>query len=161
MTPADLDRLEALYEKATPGEWYLLGAPWLGRDMETSILAGSPDPHAAKFVCDFENFADDDEDKNGWNDADFIAALHNAFPALLEAARNAPRWIPVEERLPGTDVLVLAAWNNQGAGKVVGMETMTGGGVRVLMRDPLDEDDDCFITHWMPLPASPQKEGAK
>ena len=88
----DLDALKALYERATKGVWYLLETPWLPRGSETTILAGSPDPHAAKFVCDFENFGEDeDSEKNGWNDAELIVALHNAFPALLARLEAAER----------------------------------------------------------------------
>ena len=77
--------IDALYERATRGPWYLLEAPWLHSDCETTILAGSPDPHAGKFVCDFEQFGADDEEeetKNTWNDAEFIVAIVNAWPQI-------------------------------------------------------------------------------
>lgn len=90
------ERLGELEKQATPGRWYTLGAPWLPPGCETSILAGSDDPHVAKFVCDFENFGVDEGDeegpKNGWNDAALIVALKNALPKILEALRDAERY---------------------------------------------------------------------
>lgn len=145
MTPADLDRLEALYEKAMPGEWETRGAV---------VITGDGG-------FDLYNLP------NGFHRAALIAALHNAFPALLEAARKGAeqRWIPVEERLPEKyqPVALLSVErfeschfdrNIQAAGYLDNMAShrpywsIRGERATVL---------EAF-THWMPLPASPQKE---
>lgn len=88
-----LSRLQALYEASSPGEWYLLESPWLPRNCDTSILAGSPDPHIAKFVCDFESFGAEDEDKNprAWADAELLVTLKNFWPQLRAELEQAGR----------------------------------------------------------------------
>lgn len=84
-----IERLEALDREATPGPWFTLDAPWLPGGSETSILAGSPDPHVATFICDFDMWAIDDEDdrKSDNSDADAaaIVTLRNALPEIITA----------------------------------------------------------------------------
>ncbi len=78
--------LRRLHEAATSGPFYLFGAPWLPRGCETAVLSGSPDPHVAKMVCDFECQSSEESDapeSNGWNDAEFIAYLLNHTEAIL------------------------------------------------------------------------------
>lgn len=91
MTTPDTEALRAALAKMTPGPWYTLDPPWLPSGSETSILAESPDPHVARFICDFDLWALDDEDDAArksevpdW-DAAGIVALRNAAPALLDA----------------------------------------------------------------------------
>lgn len=85
----DPDNLRELIARATPGSWYTLDPPWLPRDSETSILAGSPDPHVATFVADMDMWAlDDDDDRKSKSpdaDAALIVAAVNALPGLLDA----------------------------------------------------------------------------
>lgn len=80
-------RLRELLAKATPRPWYTLDPPWLTSG-ETSILAESPDPHVARFICDFDMWALDDEDdrksENPDADAALIVAAVNALPDLLD-----------------------------------------------------------------------------
>lgn len=86
-----LGELEALHDKATPGPWYTLDPPWLPSGTETSILAGTPDPHVATFICDFHTWAvDDDDDRKGQNpdeDATLLVAARNAIPTLITTIR--------------------------------------------------------------------------
>ena len=82
-----LDELKQLLAKATPGRWYLLEPPWLSAGCETTILAGSPDPHAGRFICDFDELGAEDEDKNSsaWQNAELLCALRNSAPDLIAA----------------------------------------------------------------------------
>lgn len=80
--------LDWLREKAEaiPAEerdWYTLDQPWLGRDMETMIMSGSPDPHVGVMVCDFsdaalagveDRYEDGDWSARNWAMAEYIAA---------------------------------------------------------------------------------------
>lgn len=86
---ADLiERLRALDTAATPAPWYRLDPPWLPSGSETSILAGSPDPHVATFICDFDFFAFDEEDEKTSEcpdaDADLIVFLRNNITELAD-----------------------------------------------------------------------------
>lgn len=88
--PADLDALEALLAKTTPGEWeattYSNYAGW-------SIYA-----HGAGCIAE-RWYATGQQDEIPRNDL-LIAALHNAAPALiaeLRALREANRWRPIAE----------------------------------------------------------------
>src|SRR4051794_38594799 len=82
--PELLAELDALFAKATPGDWFLLEQPWLPKGVDTSIQAGSPDPHNATFICDFDEWAADEDERNprAWSDAQLLVALHNAWPKL-------------------------------------------------------------------------------
>lgn len=91
-TQALLERLESLMARATPRPWYTLDAPWLPSGTETSILAGSPDPHVATFICDFDTWAlDDDDDRKGQNpdeDAALLVAAVNTLPTPISRIRE-------------------------------------------------------------------------
>lgn len=83
-------KLERLLKEATEGPWYLLGQPWLPSDCKTAMLSGSPDPHVAKFVCDFDMMADDNEQPDkSWEDAELICFLRNHADAILGLVRAA------------------------------------------------------------------------
>lgn len=73
--------------------------------------------------------------------------------AELEAAQNAQRWVPVEERLPEdcTDILF---WAN---GEVcLGIMRYDGKFVDYGRREYPHEQRK--VTHWMPLPEAPREE---
>jgi hypothetical protein len=107
MTPNLEATLRAALERATPLPWYTLDPPWLPGGEETSILAESPDPHVARFICDFDLWALDDDDRKSENpdaDAALIVAAVNALPTLLDTLtalraqveglrRNADAWV--------------------------------------------------------------------
>ncbi len=96
-------KIRRMIEAATQGKWYLLESPWLQRGMNTAILAGTPDPHGAKFVCDFEiqkQESADDAPDTSWEDAALITALKNNAPALadlVEAAQLLCRRVEIGE----------------------------------------------------------------
>ena len=85
MTIEELEKLEALHAAATPGEW----TPDIDQDRLTVDLASrqrtGDEPHdwIAPYVAGFE--ASD----GGIADCEAIAALHNAFPAVAKALREA------------------------------------------------------------------------
>jgi len=83
-----LELLEKLLEKATPGEWHTVDAPWLPSNCQTYIVAGNGDPHCSKFVCDMEEFGEDEGERDGWADAELIVAMKNALPELIAATRE-------------------------------------------------------------------------
>ena len=88
------DQLEAAMKAGTQGEWYTLDPPWLPHGCETSILAGSNDPHVARFICDFDMWQFDDEgdaDKKSTNpdaDAEFIVLCRNNAATIIAALRE-------------------------------------------------------------------------
>lgn len=91
--PSDfVARLRLLDANATAAPFYRLDPPWLSGDSETSILAGSPDPHAATFICDFEFFAFSDEDEMTSEcpdaDADLLIYLRNHAADIADEVAN-------------------------------------------------------------------------
>lgn len=83
----EVERLMKLAREATPkGEprdWYVVEPPWLPRDCEPYIIAGSPDPHAGRYVCDFvdsmtagveDAWTEEEWSSRNWALAAFIAA---------------------------------------------------------------------------------------
>ncbi len=83
-------RLRQLLERA-PGPFYLLDQPWL-KEGDTSLLVGSPDPHVAKFICNFDDWGDEDGDSepiDKWAYASLIELALNELPALLTALQSA------------------------------------------------------------------------
>lgn len=88
----ELRRLDSL---ATPAPWFTLDPPWLPSGTETSILAESPDPHVARFICDFDFWALDDEadaDRKSQNpdgDAELMVWLRNNVPLILATLTRA------------------------------------------------------------------------
>lgn len=107
MTPAlkaKLDELEALAKKATgggkqSGYWFVVDLPWLPRGCETYIIDHSPDPHAGKMVCDFQDAAiagvedewtDDEWSSRNWANAEYIQGVcPAAILALIADIRAA------------------------------------------------------------------------
>lgn len=102
MTPIDLDKIKEAAGKATPGPWFVAGAPWLPSDVETYVLAYNPDPHAGEMVCDMptadmagveDRYEDDEWSARNDANAAHIAAADPAtvlkLVAVVEAARRA------------------------------------------------------------------------
>jgi len=80
----NLDELERLHRKATPGEWHWDSDPLKGDSLNRSrarIVTIGKTITQAYYV-----------DDSGQHDAAYIAALHNAFPALLALARDGERY---------------------------------------------------------------------
>jgi hypothetical protein len=96
MTPdleARLEALQRLYEKATPGEWRF--SPWHIEEGDAAVRA----PDGSRLA----NTAND-------ANAEFIAALHNAWPTLREALR------PVAQPVTDADVEAVEAALGHGVG---------------------------------------------
>lgn len=109
---------------------------------------------AAAMNCDDVEFNSDET---------FCVNFDNIYAAMVEAApqpQNAqqnipeiiPGWIPVSERMPGSQewVIVFAKWANQ--------QVLCWDDVQNRWTDFEDQSyyADMF-THWMPLPAAPQE----
>jgi hypothetical protein len=74
--PVDLDALEALLEKATPGEWTASSQDWFALRTHALIICDRPPVFYA-------------ESHAAWPDnSGAIAALHNAAPALIAELRE-------------------------------------------------------------------------
>jgi hypothetical protein len=96
MTAELIDRLRAKTEAIPPRDrdWYAVTSPWLGKDEETWIISGSPDPHKGLAVCDFQDvsfagvedqFTDEEWTGHNWAMAEFIeTADPNAILSLLK-----------------------------------------------------------------------------
>ena len=70
--------------------------------------------------------------------------------------QDIPRWISVEERLPGGEVLAV---NDRGTMHIGCVEYYTYGGVRVCMCVDCDSSISISnVTHWMSLPEPPKEE---
>lgn len=93
----ELARLDA---NATPAPFYTLDQPWLTHG-ETSILSESPDPHVARYICDFDlgMFVDEDDKTSECPqaDADLLVWLRNHVPEILTALRANQRNEVIEE----------------------------------------------------------------
>src|SRR6185436_1744900 len=83
MTDAEMALYQRVCDDATEGPWHRVESPWLPPDVPTYVIAGSPDPHGGRLVCDFQFLEDRDEEHNDWNDAEFIAVARTAMPRLL------------------------------------------------------------------------------
>ncbi|GEP11698.1 hypothetical protein [Methylobacterium gnaphalii] len=83
----DLEELKRLSEAATKGTFYTVDQPWGHGDW---IVAGSPDPHAGKPICTFDDVLlgldveeEQDTDIDPQDNAAFVAAAVNYVRALL------------------------------------------------------------------------------
>jgi hypothetical protein len=91
---------QALCEAASPGRWFVVGLPW--NQGEPYIMSGSDDPHVGRYVCELDsNSIADMEDENLDDDAAFIAAAREGWPATLADLADAraelaqrPIWCP-------------------------------------------------------------------
>ena len=91
-----IERLRAKIEAIPPRDrdWYAVTSPWLGKNEETWIISGSPDPHKGLAVCDFQDvsfagvedqFTDEEWTGHNWAMAEFIeTADPNAILSLLK-----------------------------------------------------------------------------
>ena len=83
----NLDELERLYKAATPGEWLLSDV-----DIPPIVYLGAQKNEAMIACVDagagYANLPVNEAEAN----AKSIAALHNAFPALLALARDGERY---------------------------------------------------------------------
>ena len=71
----DLDKLEALYAVATPGEWFIEVD---GENDTIVLVSGTTEIAEFPFYAPFRHKPNES----------FVAALHNAFPALAAAVRE-------------------------------------------------------------------------
>jgi hypothetical protein len=99
-------------------------------------------------------------DDEAWKNCDFdfiYGWMHEAADAIEELSK--PRWIPVTERLPKTDDIVIVAIHDD-SGDTPYDVTNVGFYLDVF---PLGiwvvENERCnYVTHWMPLPTPPKEE---
>ncbi len=93
----DIEGLQELASKATKGEWFVVGQPWLPNDCPAWINAGSDDPHIGQAVCEpveiLEWPAEQDSPDYSQADSDmeFIAAARNAAEPLCRYALHMER----------------------------------------------------------------------
>lgn len=79
-----LQELREALAEAMPGAWYRLEPPWLSDQMPTSVLAGSPDPHAGLYVCHMAG-DDDDPDAPEWDSYATALAIASAVNFIRSA----------------------------------------------------------------------------
>jgi hypothetical protein len=84
--------------------------------------------------------------------AEIIGRMHKLIAALahLPLAPEGQPWTPVHEQLPERLSQVLVATRD---GVV---KESNGSSVRELANAAQRDDDDCYFTHWSPMPAHPQ-----
>jgi len=94
MSGLDLDGLRKAYEAATPGEWFAL---WRDNHNTAFEFVGIPTKGNILLGCEADTIAGVEVVKGSavqvraHADVRFIAAAHNAFPALLAEAERARR----------------------------------------------------------------------
>lgn len=86
-----LDELGKRESEATEANWYVVGPPWGDGGF---VVAGDPDPHVGRYVCNTDDLLimDDDEAEehgasNKLADAEFIAALRNNASEMIDEIR--------------------------------------------------------------------------
>lgn len=73
----NIEELRKAYEAATPGEWEHNG---------DGMVYGDPDEECESYlVCDVVGDPEPAVNEQDYNNAEFIALAHNAFPVLLKA----------------------------------------------------------------------------
>lgn len=93
MSPHDIAELRRLLTMATPGPWYLTGAPWF--TSVYGVLAGSPDGNVGYLIADCDDWGGPRDEYDGpakladkAADAALIVAAVNALPALLDRVKR-------------------------------------------------------------------------
>ncbi len=145
LSPSDLDRLEELAKAATSGK----------REFEP---LPSPEMSDQASLVTFEDGTLLIETESGaypleMSDALFVAACdRETILSLVSMARRAPRWIPVEERLPesGAEVIV-EAFGARRRALLVAAVYCGERGWRGDCDGPIDG-----VARWTPLPEPPE-----
>lgn len=71
---------------------------------------------------------------------------------------EAPRWIPVTERLPETHGHYFI-WVARGKGKLIGYDDIGYFGRGKFSWEHISQEWPEEVTHWMPLPKAPESDG--
>lgn len=106
----DIQELKRLHAAATPGEWFINDHM---RDEACLYIEAKVANHNHIYVGMVTPETQQERDT-----AQYIAALNNAFPALiarLEAAEAAMQWRPIEEA-PSNAALRVGVWADDGDG---------------------------------------------
>jgi hypothetical protein len=157
----DLDELTRLEQAATPGPWSYVEPEDEGLGSWLCRLSEEGYAEPSGFLAGTDGIED--------TDANLIVALRNAAPALIAAAKAAPRWIPVTERLPEYDPkgynAYAVVWHPMLGGPAHrGEAEITQDGTWIDPDPNIDPDDGLTITwisritHWsilLPLPNDP------
>lgn len=123
MTDEQLAAIAARTDAATPGPWYTVDQPWratwynkdagLYERLPTYVVAGNPDPHIGRPVCDsieLDEGTDDERERHvdqSDADLDFIAHSRTDVPELLkhiaEQAKEIERLKKICDELVGEE----------------------------------------------------------
>lgn len=105
LTDADLDRIEAEANAATPGPW--MTTP----DYEDPVIYVEADIDGGMFICGMDSYREDD--------AHFIASARTNVPALVAEVRRLKRALTdalegLEEMRPYVDSYFAEKWHHDG-----------------------------------------------
>ena len=84
----------------------------------------------------------------------YRSGARNIANFLIEHGVTIQRWIPVTERLPKPNKLVLCWWESgDGEREHYGFATFQSHGIWHVSNEGMPK-----VTHWMPLPDAPEEE---
>jgi hypothetical protein len=92
-------------------------------------------------------------DASLFEDASFAEQLEAEADYLIQNGVTIQKWIPVTERLPKPNKLVLCWWESgNGEKEHYGFATFQNHGVWYVSNEGMPK-----VTHWMPLPEPPKE----
>lgn len=154
--------MERLTQKDEQGNWSLRGVPWeslyewqvITRELHDRLYG------ALWKLMEYEDTGLSPEEVEEVND--FVKSQAGTLLKKLNEEQRKHRWIPVEERLPEDNHLVLLSFENFSFLEIGRYVSDDGGGVFYLgVKDDTCLSQDLFVNAWMPLPKSYREEGER
>lgn len=147
--------MERLTQKDKQGDWSLRGVPWR-RLCEGQVITRELRKrlHGAIWkLMEYEDTGLSPEEVEKVND--FVNSQSEILLKKLNEEQRKHRWIPVEERLPKDNHLVLLSFENFSFLEIGRYVSDDGGGAFYLgVKDDTCLSQELFVNAWMPMPKS-------